>query len=235
MPVNFFGDEVELPVRPALKVPKEPKAIRVWSGNPNGLRQDQMTPEDKRLYARESKKAQLRREADEEARKDILKASQDRVDFEADYGSRQLEECIVEPPHKQAQAVLDQENILVGKILEEVGKDKHTDRIDGETIHGVVVLAYGIPAGYIDPNPAGLFCVGHFVDLCMCNAIDRVQSPRPGRIIRYDRPWQTSKSFLDAYRTALHASLNLCLKYPQLTEKHLVTKIQNEWTRVCEQ
>jgi hypothetical protein len=133
MPINFFGEEVPEPTKVAAlrltpKPPAEPKKIRVWAGNPRGLRQDEMTPEDKRLYARESKKAQLARERDEQAQKDLVRASQQRIDYE-EYSSRSLEQGVPYPTLKQEMEIQAEATKLADKILSEVGKDPDVDRI----------------------------------------------------------------------------------------------------------
>jgi hypothetical protein len=236
MAISFFGDEVPEPVlTPALKVPKEPKPVRKWVGNPLGLTQAQMTPEDKRLYARESKKAQIRREAEEANQKEVVKASQRSSVNYADYGSRQLEQYIPNLTYEREMEILLEGDKLARKIFDEVGIDLCTDRIDSDTIHAVAALVHGFSKGYIDANPAGLFVSCRFVDLSATDIIDAVHSPRPGAIPRYDRPWNTSPSFLAAYKATLKQSLDLCDKYPTLVEKPLVMKIRVEWDKICGQ
>jgi hypothetical protein len=237
MSINFFGEEVPEPTKVSalrLSTPKqpEPKKIRVWSGNPKGLRQDQMDSEDKKLYARESKKAQHRREAEEQAEKELTRASQQQIDYE-EYGARSLEQGIPYPTLKQEMEISGEANKLICKVLDEVGKDPDVDRIDDDTVRTVAALNLGFTKGYVEANPSGLHVGFRFVDLAMSDIIARVHSPVPSRIPRHDVPWNTSPAFLAAYRTALKQSLDICDKYPQLVEKNYVSIIKNEWTRVC--
>lgn len=240
MPINFFGEEVSEPTKVAAlrlstpKPPAEPKAIRIWAGNPRGLRQDQMDAEDKKLYARESKKLQHAREREREAEQELTRATQQQKDYE-EYGNRNLQEHIPASSLKQEEEVLVQAGILTNKILDEVGKDPHTDRLDEDTVRAVAALNLGFTKGCVEPNAAGLFCAGRFVDLTMADIISAVHNPVPSRIPRYDRPWQTSPSFLAAYRIALKQSLDLCDKYPQLVERNYVSIIRNEWDTICGQ
>src|SRR5271169_1600353 len=174
MPVNFFGEEVELPVHAAPKV-REPKAIRKWAGNPLGLRQSEMTIEDKKLYRRESKRAQMRRETEQEERRNEEKAfqrAQERGPVDSSgYAQRDLEQYVPILTYKLETEISAEAGKLLSKVLKEVGKDPDVDRIDGETVHAVAALNQGFSKGYIDTTPAGLFVSCRFVDLTMVNAI----------------------------------------------------------------
>jgi hypothetical protein len=237
MPVNFFGEEVPEPVKVAalrLSTPKppEPKAIRIWAGNPKGLRQDQMDAEDKKLYARESKKLQHARERAREAEVEMTRATQQQMDYE-EYGSRDLEKYVPYPTLGQEMEINAEADKLSCKVLDEVGKDPDVDRIDEEIIRTVAALNLGFTKGYVEANPSGLYVGYRFVDLAMADVIARVHSPVPSRIPRYDIEWHKSPAFLAAYRIALKHSLDICGKHPQLVEKNYVSIIRNEWTRVC--
>jgi hypothetical protein len=192
-----------------------------------------MDKEDKKLYARESKKLQHQREREREAEQDLARATERKKDLE-EYETRNLQESIPSSSLQQEHEVAAEADRLTDKIMQEVGKDPHVDRIDGETVRAVAALNLGFARGYVIPNAAGLFCAGRFVDLTMADIIAAVHNPPPGAIPRYDRPWNTSPAFLAAYRVALKASLDICAKYPQLVEKNYVSIINNEWTRVCE-
>jgi hypothetical protein len=237
--INFFGEEVpELAKVAALRLtPKptaEPKKVRVWSGNPKGLRQDQMDAEDKKLYARESKKAQHRREAEEQDR--IQKTSREaqpqdeRLEI---YSSRLLAEGIPYPTLKQETEIQAEATKLADKILSEVGKDPDVDRIDEDTIRTVAAMNFGFTKGYVEPNKSGLHVAFRFVDLAMADVIAAVHNPPPSRIPRYDRPWNTSPSFIQAYKSALKSSLDLCEKFPNLVERNYVIQIKDEWNKIC--
>jgi hypothetical protein len=235
--VNIFGETVPTPAASRApeqaKAGKSPKPIRIWSGNPRGLRQDQMTPEDKRLYARESQKLSRAKEAEEEARKLEIQLQQQRDERLDTYGSRSLEEGIPYPTWAQEIAISAEADKLADAILSEVGQDRDVDRIDEEVIRTVAALNFGFAKGYIEPNKSGLHVAFRFVDLAMADVIAAVNNPQPSGIPRYDRPWNTSKSFIQAYKSALKSSLDLCEKFPNLVERNYVLSIRDEWNKIC--
>jgi hypothetical protein len=196
-----------------------------------------MDAAEKREYARlrseaSRKKKKQAEELAEEAKRLEEKAL--RTTSWDSYNKQQLEEYIKDPPRTWMEDINAQAEALDTKIVEEAHADPQVARADIEAVEIVITMGYGIPKGYIDANPAGLFAGMHFVDLAMTQAIDYTNSPRPGAIPRYDCPLKDSPSYMAAYKAALDQALRLCNKYPQLTEKHLVQKIQAEWALICE-
>jgi hypothetical protein len=232
--VNFFGETVELPVStPKVGKLKEPKPIRVWAGNPMGKRIADFTSEDQKLYQRESQKERRRRENEEEARKLENQLQQQKNERIEEYGTRSLEEGIPYPTLAQETAISVEADKLADMILSEVGQDPDVDRIDTDTVRAVAALNFGFTKGYVVPNKSGLHVAFRFVDLAMADVIAAVHNPPPGAIPRYDRPWNTSKAFIQAYKSALKSSLDLCEKFPNLVERNYVISIRDEWNKIC--
>ena len=149
------------------------------------------------------------------------------------YSARQLQEGIPYPTLKQEMEIQAEAIKLAEKILSEVGKDPDVDRIDEDTVRTVAALNFGFAKGYVEPNKSGLHVAFRFVDLSMADCITAVHNPPPSRIPRYDRPWNTSPSFIQAYKSALKSSLDLCEKFPNLVERNYVIQIKDEWNKIC--